>query len=526
MTNKAQYGKIIFGLKVHQLRESKNFSFSELSDITGISISYLNEIEKGKKYPKPDKVILLADALCISADALESPELPKNLQPLEELLRSNFLNELPLDLFGIELFKVVEMIASAPARVGAFIYTLVELSRNYALGEQNFYFAALRSYLELNNNYFEDLENAVTKFISDNNMPVCGNMPEHLLAALLKEKFGYHIVENGLDAYPALENIRAFFIKEKQKLLLNSRLTDAQRAFQFGKELGFNVLGLKERAYTASLLKVNNFDEVLNHFKAGYFSAALLMPRDSFCEDIAAFFQTEKWDEGAFFKKLILKYNATPEMLFQRMTNVLPKVFGLEKLFFLRILHPTSSNKFEINKELHLSGKHHPQSSSMNEHYCHRWISIGILTDSELRIFDDSKEEISSKINEQAEKNLPFTNMRFGIQRSIYHKTGEDYICFSVAKSIGNIDSSVTIGILLDDKAREKIKLLNDVSIPSRIVSNTCERCDMTDCRERQAPPRIVQRREQRREINEALESITNYELLKRKTNKASFNNH
>ena len=87
--------------------------------------------------------------------ALESSELPKSLQPLEELLRSNFLNELPLELFGLELFKVVEMIAYAPSRVGAFIFTLLELSRNFTPGEQNFYFASLRSYLELNNNYFE-----------------------------------------------------------------------------------------------------------------------------------------------------------------------------------------------------------------------------------------------------------------------------------------------------------------------------------------------------------------------------------
>ena len=80
-------------------------------------------------------------------------------------LNSNFLNELPLDLFGIELTKVVDIIANSPARVGAFISTLVELGRNYALGEQNFYFGVLRSYLELHNNYFEDIEKEVENFI-------------------------------------------------------------------------------------------------------------------------------------------------------------------------------------------------------------------------------------------------------------------------------------------------------------------------------------------------------------------------
>ena len=485
MTTKAQYGKIIFGLKVHQFREALNLSFVELAKLTGMSISYLNEIEKGKKYPKHDKIVLLAKAFQTTSENLENAQLPKNLQPLEELLRSNFLNELPLDLFGIELPKVIEMIAAAPSRVGAFIYTLVELSRNYALGEQNFYFAALRSYLELNNNYFEDLETAAAQFIKNNQIPTNSGIPEILLENLLKEKFGYKIINNGLYEFPALENIRSVYVKTKHRLLLNSRLTDSQRAFQFGKELGFNVLNLKERAFTASLLKVNNFDEVLNHFKAGYFSAALLMPRATFCEDIQEFLSAEKWDAGAFIKKLIVKYNATPEMLFQRMTNLLPQTFGLDKIFFLRILHNTTDNKFDINKELHLSRKHHPQGSTLNEQYCHRWISMDIL------------------------KNIEKDNdLRFGIQRSIYHKTGEEYICFSVAKRSDDRVASVTIGILLDDLARKKIKLLNDISIPTRIVSTTCERCDINDCEERQAPPRIVKRREQRREINEALEKI------------------
>lgn len=485
MTTKLPYSKIIFGLKVHQLREALNLSFVELATLTGMSISYLNEIEKGKKFPKQDKIVFLAKALNTTPENLENAELPKNLQPLDELLRSNFLNELPLDLFGIELSKVIDMIASAPSRVGAFIYTLVELSRNYALGEQNFYFAALRSYLELNNNYFEDLETAAAQFIKDNYIPTNTGIPEITLENLLKEKFGYKIIPKGLDEFPALKNIRAVFIKSKHRLLLNSRLTNSQRAFQFGKELGFNVLKLKERAYTASLLKVNNFDEVLNHFKAGYFSAALLMPRETFCGDIQAFLNIETWDKGDAIEKLIGKYNATPEMLFQRMTNVLPKFFGLEKLFFLRILFNPSHNKFEIDKDLHLSRKHHPQVSTLSEQNCHRWISVDIL------------------------KNLDINNtLRFGIQRSIYYKTGEEYLCFSVAKFSGERAASVTIGILLDEVAKEKIKFLKDISIPTRIVSNTCERCDILDCLERQAPPRIVRRREQRREINEALDKI------------------
>ena len=71
--------KIIFGLKVKQLRQERNLSFAELALGTGMSISYLNEIEKGKKYPKEDKIELLARALGTTAPELVSPRLTKQL---------------------------------------------------------------------------------------------------------------------------------------------------------------------------------------------------------------------------------------------------------------------------------------------------------------------------------------------------------------------------------------------------------------------------------------------------------------
>ena len=109
--------KIIFGLKVKQLRQERNLSFAELALGTGMSISYLNEIEKGKKYPKEDKIELLARALGTTAPELVSPRLTKQLAPLGELLKSQFLNDLHLEVYGIDTNKVIEMLADAPSQV-------------------------------------------------------------------------------------------------------------------------------------------------------------------------------------------------------------------------------------------------------------------------------------------------------------------------------------------------------------------------------------------------------------------------
>ncbi len=508
---KSQNNKIIFGLKVRQLRTAQNASFALLAEQTGMSVSYLNEIEKGKKYPKDDKIKSLAKALNTTPESLISAHLPKSLAPVETLLNSNFLNELPLDLFGIELSKVVEIIANAPLRVGAFISTLVELSRNYALREENFYFAALRSYLELHNNYFEDIEEAVNQFTKQHNIPTNKVIPAAVLGNILEKNLNYAIVENGLSTFPELKNIRAVFVPKSKELLLNATLNEQQRAFQFGKELGFNALGLKERAYTSSLLRVQTFDEALNHFKAGYFSAALLINREAFTQDIEQFLAMEKWDNGATFERLITKYTATPEMLFQRMTNVLPQFFGLSNLFFLRFIHNLVTNTFDINKELHLNRRHHPHGNGLDEHYCRRWISISLLEDIKNEVategghFSNGKDE-NARIFMQKDAEKGY---KIGIQKSRYFETEDEYLCLTLARPSSNGRStSLTIGILVDETTQKRVRFLNDPNIPNREVSTTCERCAVANCAERASEPIVIQRRESRLRLNDALGKI------------------
>ena len=58
----------------------------------------------------------------------------------------------------------------------------------------------------------------------------------------------------------------------------------------------------------------------------------LLMNREVFVKDMEKFLKMDNWDNGVFLMQLMQKYQATPEMLFQRMTNVLPHFFGLNKL--------------------------------------------------------------------------------------------------------------------------------------------------------------------------------------------------
>lgn len=493
MSTKTQNAKIIFGLKVKQLRVAQQMSFKDFSEKAGVSISYLNEIEKGKKYPKGQKIKALSIALGVSEEELTSGELRNELAPVGDLLGSNFLNEIPLDLFGIDLSKIVDIIANAPTKVGAFITTLVELSRNYALREENFYFGALRSYLELNSNYFEDLEQEVASFAKKHKLLQYDRIAINKLSDILEEDYGYKIVEKGLDAHPELQDLRSVFVPKTSELLLNSELTEVQKVFQLGKELGFNYLNLQERANTSSLLKVKSFEEVLSHFKAGYFSAALLINRERFIQDTEQFFANTTWN-GEAFLSLLLKYRISPETLFQRFTNIIPQYSGIKNLFLLRFVHTPVKEKFLLDKELHINRRHNPHGNGLSEHYCRRWLSLSLLEDLH-----------------QLQTQGKYTGTIVGAQKSRYFGTEDEYFCITLARPAypsPEKNVSVTIGLLIDDNLREKIKFLNDPAIGFREVNNTCERCAVSDCAERSAPPSVITAKEKRRKVDVALSDL------------------
>jgi hypothetical protein len=158
------------------------------------------------------------------------------------------------------------------------------------------------------------------------------------------------------------------------------------------------------------------------------------------------------------------------------------------------VIHNPHTGEYELDKEMHLERRHHPQGSGLGEHYCRRWISLTLLQD---------MEELNNK-NERAE-------VLIGAQRSKYFGTEDEYVCFTIARRpafFPQRNISVTIGFLVDKEMKAKIKWWNDPLIPRRIVNQTCERCTITDCKERAAPPVIAEQREQRQLIQDDLQRL------------------
>lgn len=184
---KKNYIKLIFGLKLKQLRIDKKMSLADLAEKSNLSISYLNEIESGKKYPKTDKIAALAEALNTTFDKLVSLKLVRNLSPIEDLLESNILEQLPLDHYGIDINKLISLMSTSSMQLSALIATFIETAKNSELSQNNFSRNALRIFKEFNENYFDDLEVAVKQFSKENKLKEAYKVEFNQLKSILEK---------------------------------------------------------------------------------------------------------------------------------------------------------------------------------------------------------------------------------------------------------------------------------------------------------------------------------------------------
>ncbi len=227
---------------------------------------------------------------------------------------------------------------------------------------------------------------------------------------------------------------------------------------------------------------------MLNNFYASYFAGALTIPKADLTLQLETIFEKETFDKTLFLKTLEA-FNASPESFYQRLTNILPKAFNIQNLFFLRLTHKADSEKFHLKKELHLSHQHSPRANETNEHYCRRWVSLKVLE-------DISK---SKKAHE------------FDIQISNYENDNTKYLVLSSATKDPFKDHhyrSISIGLLINKQLERKLKFLDDKAIKTQAVGVTCERCAIKDCKVRQTPARVLDKVAKNEKIERIVEDL------------------
>ena len=501
MPANSEHLRFILGLKLRTIRQERGDSLKAVAEQSGLSVSYLSEIEKGKKYPKPDKLIDLAEALEVTYDDLVSLSVKDDLSPLKDVFSSSFIEEFPFEVFGLESQDVFSLVSDQPERAGALIRTFLEVGRTYDMRVEHFLFAALRSYQQMHNNYFGELEAAAASFRERRGW-TDGRPPSHdTLRDVLVSRYGYEVDLNTLADHPELSGFRTVHVDGKSPtLVVNSDLMPVQRAFLYAREIGYCELGIDERPRTSSWLRVESFEPLLNNFRASYFAGAVILSRASLLNDLEQVLENPSWDP-AQVRECMGRYNATPEMLQYRLTELVPEHFGLEDFFFLRFYNEAGSSDFELNKVLNMSDVPVPHGVGLNEHYCHRWPAIKQL------------KELGRKQEEGTLSTAPSEPPQIRAQRSYFLDEEAEYFVLSIARPLAlqpGTNSGVSVGFLMNDTFRKRVRCWQDESIPQVEVNLTCERCPLPHerCTDRVAPPTIHQAEQDQARTERAVDEL------------------
>ena len=485
--------RYIFGFKVRHLRQKLDLSYQELAKLTGLSTSYLHDIEKGKRYPKPNKINVLAEALKVDYNYMVATNASKKLQPIIDLLNSKFFKLFPLEDFGISMEKLLELFTHTPDKVNAFISTIFKIARNYQVEEAAFYKEALRSYQDMHNNHFPEIEDAAAAFKQEFSIKEPLPFVQSYLEDQLFELYGIKVDKTSLAKVPNLKGIRSYFDEAKLVLHIQKGLSEAQNMFLIGRELGFQYLKISERPKITTIMKVPSFEQLLNNYKASHFAAALLMDEHQLTADLRNLARENSWN-SSLINSLLEKYNVTGEMLLQRLTNILPNHFGISDLFFMRMTSNEDLSSFKMNKDLHLSQLHSPYNNGLKEHFCNRWVAITSIRQFKEAVKKDSKTEVL-----------------VDAQISQYWNTNKSYFCISIAKpsfSNPHIIVSVTIGLLITAHVKSIFHCITDPKLKTRMVHTTCERCGITDCESRLAPPTWIELKKKEEEVLDNLRQL------------------
>lgn len=455
--------KFIFGLKVRGLRLDKGLSLKELSKITGLSPSYLNEIEKGKKYPKQEKIHLIAQALGSTHEDLVSIQLKKELFLINQLVEKNILNGMPFEVFGIPANTIFELFAERPKKMGALIGTLLEIARVHNVSIDDFYFATLRSYINLHQNYFPSIEEKVERFRRDFEALPCHDIHKTAkeLARLLTDDFG--IALKSFHPPTGEHETPLYFLRTEPSgrtvLAIREGLDLRESNLIMAREIGFQYLRVKTRPKSSVLGQLDSFEQLFNHFSASYFASSLLIDRELIKTKLAAILSA-KDNPRNLIKELVESFPAPAESVFYRLAQILPKYFNIDQLYLLRAEKTEGQTQFDIVRELHLTSLHSPHSVHSGEAYCQRWLTAKLL-------------------------NEPLTQT-CDTQRSFFPSTGQEYL--NIAYSFKNYSGKnvcMTLGLSVTSGIRQTLHWLD--TVPKKHVGSTCERCQIIDCVERRA---------------------------------------
>ena len=446
------------GPKIKAFRRQLGIQANKLSEQIGISASYLNLIESGKRNVDSNLIIKICSELRINVSDLTSKSDLNLENDISELLSDEIFED--LDILGPE---VKDLVASNPKMAKA----LIKLGDNFKQKDHDivnkvenisgkiidsrraaFPGEVIADFLQENKNYFPKLEefaNDIFKEVKQNN-----RTRYIALCEFLKRKYGVQVK----DVIPEEGKPFSKIYKEKEKVLLLSDYISLETKKLYAAAQIAHIGAKDQINFYLSNFKFpsNEAKELSRIALLNYCGAAILMPYKLFHKEC----KNLKYD----LELLQNTFATSFEQVAHRVTCLQdPKLPGIP-FHFLRV--DVAGN---ISKRLSLSGIEIPRYGGA----CPRW-------------------------------NVYSAFSRPGVIQAAVSKmsNGEKYVCIArtVEKGVGRYGqkkSMLSIGLGCEAKYAKDFIYTENLDLNDKKselpIGVSCRTCDRLDCSQRAFPP-------------------------------------
>ena len=446
------------GPKIKAFRRQLGIQANKLSEQIGISASYLNLIESGKRNVDSNLIIKICSELRINVSDLTSKSDLNLENDISELLSDEIFED--LDILGPE---VKDLVASNPKMAKA----LIKLGDNFKQKDHDivnkvenisgkiidsrraaFPGEVIADFLQENKNYFPKLE----EFANDIFQEVKQNNRTRYIALceFLKRKYGVQVK----DVIPEEGKPFSKIYKEKEKVLLLSDYISLETKKLYAAAQIAHIGAKDQINFYLSNFKFpsNEAKELSKIALLNYCGAAILMPYELFHKEC----KNLKYD----LELLQNTFATSFEQVAHRVTCLQdPKLPGIP-FHFLRV--DVAGN---ISKRLSLSGIEIPRYGGA----CPRW-------------------------------NVYSAFSRPGVIQAAVSKmsNGEKYVCIArtVEKGVGRYGqkkSMLSIGLGCEAKYAKDFIYTENLDLNDKKselpIGVSCRTCDRLDCSQRAFPP-------------------------------------
>jgi XRE family transcriptional regulator, fatty acid utilization regulator len=450
--------KIFAGGRVRKLRNELGLSQSGMAGELGISLSYLNLIERNQRPLTAQLLIKLSESYSIDARSFAQEEEIRVAVEMEEIFSDPIFQQSPIPRSEIGL--LAEDAPEVSEAIKRLYRSFVEM-REFQMagadrsikGERDEKVSAedpiekTRIFIERSGNYFPSIEKKAEDILNEL-QPANGFLFEAIVARL-KTKHGItvKIVE--------IENMRRLlrhYDKHRKKLMISELLNASSRTFQAAFHLGLLEAGIELDGLS---FKVGGQDSPAQKLArislCNYFAAALMMPYTEFFEAAV--------NNAYDFDILCARFSANFEQVAHRLTTLArPTKRGIP--FFM----------IRVDAAGNISKRFSPGSFPFSRFggTCARWNIHNAFR---------NPSQVESEVIE-----LPDGAKWLSVSRSIQHR----------ATPWGDLGAQFVVGLGCDLKHANQIVYGRGLDLKSpnaTPIGINCRLCERPNCAQRASPP-------------------------------------